>query len=171
MYTLLSNLLVINCLQMSFYFVFGNYLQGDSEFCVFSLVRVRLCSPFASLFHKLALRMQSSLTVNRQCAVSHGGHVVLQIMFILPYWSTKFLPSHNGDTQRDFKKMGRKILALSLLQKYLKLLPALGSVNTTCKNAILRKLKGITLKSITKSRVFIQLPMDGFSYICLLLLY
>lgn len=48
--------------------------------------------------------MQSSLAVNSQCAVSRGGHVVLQIMFILPYWSTKFLPSHSGDTQRDFEK-------------------------------------------------------------------
>lgn len=135
---------------------------------VFSFVSTRMWSPFASLFQKLSLHMQSSLTVNSQYAVSHGGHVMVRIMFILPCWSTKILPSYSGDSQRDFKKTNSKIWTFSLLQKYLITLSRSGWANTTCMNAILRKLKK---HNQIKLRVFIQFPANRFSYIFLPLLY
>jgi len=138
---------------------------------VFSFVSTRMWSPFANLFQKLSLHMQSSLAVNSQYAVSHGGHVVVGIMFILPYWSTKILPSHSGNIQRHFKQTHRKILTFSLLQKYLITLSAMRWANATSMNAILRKRKRITLKSITKSSqefLFSSLWTDLaiFFYLC-----
>lgn len=56
--------------------------------------------------------MQSSLTIDSQNAVSHGGHMMVQMMFILPYWSTKstkILPSHTREIQRYFKKTQKNI--------------------------------------------------------------
>lgn len=94
--------------------------------------------------------MRSSLTVNSRYAVSRGGHVMMWVVFILPYWSTKVLPSHGGEIQRHFKT-NRKILTFSLLQKYLITLAALRWANTTSLRAIFRKGKGIILKSIAKS--------------------
>lgn len=77
--------------------------------------------------------------------------MVVWVIFILPYWSTKVLPSHGGEIQRHFKKTNRKILTFILLQKYLITLAALRWANTTSLRVIFRKGKGIILKSIAKS--------------------
>lgn len=110
--------------------------------------------------------MQSSLTVNSQYAVSHGGHVMVRIMFILPYWSTKILPSHSGDIQRDFRKTDRKILTFSLLQKYDTFRIGVGKYNLY--ECCFEKVKKNNLKKHNqiKLRGFILFPASRFFYLC-----
>lgn len=119
--------------------------------------------------------MQSSLTINSQYAVSHGGHMMVQMMFILPYWSTKstkILPSHTGEIQRYFKKTQKNIN----LQPFAKISHMTFSIGVGKYNFYVcsfKKTKRNNLKEHNqiKLRGFIQFRVNRVSCVLLPLLY